>query len=175
MKQNTDIRIRQEKPQDYIQIRQLVKESFATAAHSDGDEHCLIERLRLSPEYIPALSLVALSGDTVIGHIMFSKIAVGHSVAVALAPVAVRPSLQRQGIGNLLITTGHALARDMGYHCSVVLGDPLYYARYGYVRASDYGIATPFDVPGEYYMVCPLGNDKDVAAGPVRYSDAFGL
>lgn len=68
-----DIKIRQERQKDYQQIRDLVREAFARAEHSDGDEHNLIERIRLFPDYIPELSLVAESDDIILGHIMFSK------------------------------------------------------------------------------------------------------
>lgn len=175
MKQQLDIQIRQERQEDFQQIRQLVREAFALAEHSDGDEHNLIERIRHSPDYIPELSLVAVSGDIVLGHIMFSRILVGQSEAVAPAPLSVRTDRQRMGIGKLLVTAAHERACRMGYSCSVVLGDPDYYSKFGYEKASDYGIISPFDVPAEYYMVCDLDNDGDIPKGYVKYSDAFGL
>ena len=175
MKSDMDIQIRQERQEDYLQIRELVRQAFALSEHSDGDEHNLIERLRLSPEYIPELSLVAVSGDIVLGHIMFSKISVGQTEAIALAPLAVRADMQRRCIGKLLVTAGHELARRMGYSCSVVLGDPSYYSKFGYEKASAYGIIAPFDVPDEYYMVCDLGDTGDIPQGNVKYSDAFGI
>lgn len=145
------------------------------AEHSDGDEHNLIVRIRHSSEYIPELSLVAAVGDDVVGYAMFSKISIGRFEAVALAPLAVRTDRQREGIGKLLVTTGHELAREIGYSCSVVLGDPVYYSKFGYEKASDYGIKAPFDVPDEYYMVCDLDRSGRIPSGIVRYSDAFGL
>lgn len=175
MKSGMDIQIRQERQEDYQQIRELVSEVFALAEHSDGDEYNLIERLRLSPEHIPELSLVAVSGDIVLGHIMFSKISIDQSEAIALAPLAVRLDRQISGIGELLVTTGHELARKMGYSCSVVLGDPSYYSKFGYEKASAYGVIAPFDVPDEYYMICNLSNTGDIPRGSVKYSDAFGI
>lgn len=175
MKSDMNIQVRHERQEDYLQIRELVRHAFALAEHSDGDEHNLIERLRLSPEYIPELSLVAVSGDIVLGHIMFSKISVGQTEAIALAPLSVRTDMQRRGIGRLLVTAGHELARRMEYSCSVVLDDPSYYSKFGYEKASAYGIIAPFDVPDEYYMVCNFGNNGDIPQGNVKYSDAFGL
>ena len=175
MESDMDIQIRQERQEDYLQIRELVRQAFALAEHSDGDEHNLIERLRLSPQYIPELSLVAVSGDTVLGHIMFRKISIGQTEAIALAPLAVRPEIQRQCIGTSLVSAGHELARRMGYSCSVVLGNPLYYAKFGYEKASAYGIIAPFEVPDEYYMVYGLDNTDDIPQGNVKYSDAFGI
>lgn len=106
---------------------------------------------------------------------MFSKISVGQIEAIALAPLAVRTDLQKKGIGRLLVTEGHELARMMGYSCSVVLGEPDYYSNFGYEKASSYRIIAPFDVQDEYYMVCNLGNTGDISQGNVKYSEAFGL
>ena len=170
-----DIKIRQERQKDYQQIRDLVREAFAHAEHSDGDEHNLIERIRLSPDYIPELSLVAESDDIILGHIMFSRISVGQTEAIALAPLSVRTDWQRKGIGKLLVAVGHRQARKMGYFCSMVLGNPDYYSKFGYEKTSSYGIIAPFDVPDEYYMVCDLGNTGDIPQGNVKYSDAFGI
>lgn len=170
-----EMQIRQERTEDHQQIRELVSEAFALAEHSDGDEQDLVERIRNSPEYIPELSLVAISSDIVLGHIMFSKIYVGQSEAIALAPLAVRTDMQRKGIGKSLVTAGHKLARRMGYSCSVVLGNPLYYSKFGYEKASAYGIIAPFEVPDDYYMVYGLDNTDDIPQGNVKYSDAFGI
>ena len=175
MKSDMDIQIRQERQEDFQLIRELVRHAFALAEHSDGDEHNLIERLRLSPEYIPELSLVAVSGDNVLGHIMFSKISIAQTEAIALAPLADRQDIQRKCIGTSLVTAGHELARRMGYSCSVVLGNPLYYSKFGYEKASAYGIIAPFEVPDEYYMVYGLDNIDDIPQGNVKYSDAFGI
>ena len=173
MVEDCKIYIRQERPEDYSEIRSLVKEAFAMAEHSDGDEHNLIDRIRMSDEYIPELSLVAVMDDAVVGHIMFSKILIGNETAIAPAPVSVSVGFQRMGIGKLLINTGQEIARALGYTCSVVLGSPDYYARFGYGKASAFGVVPPFDVNDEYYMVCRLA-ERDVPRGVVRYSKAFG-
>ena len=106
---------------------------------------------------------------------MFSKISVGQTEAIALAPLSVRTDWQRKGLGKLLVAAGHRQARKMGYFCSMVLGNPDYYSKFGYEKASSYGIIAPFDVPDEYYMVCDLGNTGDIPQGNVKYSDAFGI
>lgn len=177
MYHSENIRIRREREEDYGLISALVKDAFATAAHSDGDEHNLICRIRETAEYIPELSLVAMSGDNLVGHIMFSRICIGDNdaLALALAPLAVAPCMQGRGVGALLINSGHRIARCMGYVLSVVLGDPAYYGRFGYRNASAYGITAPFSIPDEYYMVCHLTDDTAIMPGKVKYSQAFGL
>lgn len=166
--------VRREEAKDYPEIEMLVKEAFAAAEHSDGDEHKLIDRIRKTEDYIPQLSLVAEMNGTIVGYIMFSKIYIGNEIAVAPAPLAVRIGFQRNGIGRLLVSTGHEIARNLQFPCSVVLGSPDYYSRLGYQRASEFDIIPPFDVESKYYMVCQL-TDRMLPSGIVEYSEAFGL
>lgn len=102
-----DITVRGERPEDFPAIRRLVAEAFATAAHSDGDEHNLVDRLRNSPEYLPGLSLVAVSHGDIIGYVMFSKILIGTRPAVAPAPLAVAAAYRHDGKGTSLMDMGH--------------------------------------------------------------------
>lgn len=171
-----DLVIRPERAEEFDEIERVVKAAFAGAEHTDGDEHRLVRRLRESAEYIPELSLVAADGDgRVLGYMMMSEIAVGAAKALALAPLAVRPGFQHQGIGSRLIAAAHEAARELGYGVSVVLGDPAYYSRFGYVTARPADILAPFEVDDRYFMYCKLDAGADVPAGVVRYSDAFGL
>ena len=81
--------IRLEKYENYKKISEMVKESFACAEHSDGNEHILIQKLRKSYNYITKLSLVYEENDTILGFIMFTKAKVGEDIVLALAPLAV--------------------------------------------------------------------------------------
>lgn len=165
--------IRQEREDDSDEIRRVVKAAFDGAEHTDGDEHNLVDRLRDSPEYIPALSLVAEIDNEIVGYAMFSRILIDGAEAIALAPLAVRPGFQNQGIGRALINEGHRRAIESGYPCSVILGSPDYYSGSGYLPAASFGITAPFDVPSQFYMVCPF--TPVMPHGTVRYSQAFGL
>lgn len=69
--------IRQEKPEDYRQVEQVVEQAFAHAEHTDHDEHNLVARLRGSEAFIPELSLVAEQDGRIVGHILFTKLRVG--------------------------------------------------------------------------------------------------
>ena len=169
------ITIRTEREADYDAIRNLVSESFSSASHTDGDEHNHIDRLRETDEYLPELSLVAVAGGRIVGHVMMSRINVGGQIALALAPLAVLPEYQGRGIGSLLVEEAHRLALAQGYGLSVLLGHPGYYSRFGYTPASRFGIKAPFDVPDEYFMVCPLAAHHPLPSGLVEYSQAFRL
>lgn len=148
--------IRQETPKDHPAVYEVVKLAFAGAQQSDGREPDLVNALRNSESFVPQLSLVAKHNGTIAGHILFTKVTVGGSVQLALAPLSVLPQYQRQGIGSALIREGHKRARELGYDYSIVLGSEQYYPRMGYLPAERYGIKPPFDVPGQNFMACPL-------------------
>lgn len=169
------IEIRQENKKDYDEVYNVVKTAFETAEHSDGNEQDLVVDLRKSKNFIPKLSLVAVYDDKIVGYILFTKIKIGKSTELALAPLAVLPEYQRQGIGKKLIEEGHKIAKKLGYHFSVVLGSEKYYPKSGYVPASRYGIKAPFEVADENFMAIKLNNTNKEIAGTVEYAKEFGI
>lgn len=170
---NTEITIRRETSSDYPAIFEVVKEAFAHAEYADQDEHFLVERLRKSDAYIPELSLVAEMDGNVVGHIMFTKIKVGEHDAITLAPLAVLPGLQGKGIGGKLIEAAHKEAKRLGHEFSVLLGHAGYYPRFGYRRASEYGILSPLKVPDDAFMAIRLQSSRERLDGIVEYAKEF--
>lgn len=174
------IDIRQERDQDIPQVSALIQAAFSGLEESDQSEHLLVGRLRASEAFIPELSLVAVHEETIVGHILLTRIQIqegDHSFpSLALAPVSVLPEYQGQGIGSQLILAAHKIARDMGFSSIVLLGHATYYPRFGYVHASQHGIRLPFDVPDENYMVMALQEDGlEGVSGMVVYPKAFFL
>lgn len=167
--------IRQEQAKDYDTVYQVVKTAFASAAESDGNEQDLVNALRRSEAFIPELSLVAVQEETILGHILFTKVTVGGETALALAPLSVLPAYQRQGIGQALMAEGHRIARALGYKYSIVLGHPQYYPKAGYRPASLYGIRAPFDVADDSFMAAKLNPAAAPLCGTVQYDPAFGI
>ena len=167
--------IRAERPSDYPIIYQLISEAFKTAAHSDGNEADLVNRLRKSASFIPELSLVALIDNTIVGHILFTKARVCETTVLALAPLSVLPQYQNQGIGQALIREGHAVAEKLGYEYSVVLGYARYYPKTGYVPASRYGIRSPFEVADENFMAVCFDKTARPLNGIIKYDAAFEI
>ncbi len=147
-------------------------------AFGQENEARLVEAIRNAPGFDSRLSLVATRNDRVVGHILFSPIViesgrVSHP-ALALAPMAVVPDFQRQGIGTELVNAGLEACRHSRHIIVVVLGHPEYYPRFGFERASAYGIRAPFDVPDEALMVLTFTTGGlDGSGGVVRYPDAF--
>ena len=169
------IEIRQESQKDYEEVYMVVKTAFETAEHSDGNEQDLVVALRNSDSFIPELSLVAVKEDKIVGYILFTKIKIENHEEIALAPLAVLPEYQKQGIGSMLIEQGHKIAKKLGYHYSIVLGSENYYPKFGYIPATQYGIQAPFEVANENFMAMKL-NDTDIEiTGVVQYAKEFGI
>ena len=167
--------IRAENNDDYEKVHDVVQRAFAQARESDGNEHELVTALRGSGSFIPQLSLVAEEEGDIVGHILFTKLRIGYSVELALAPLSVIPERQRQGLGTALVEAGHTIAGSMGFKYIVVLGDDRYYSRFGYVPASRFGIQAPFAVPDHYYMAINLLGKDTPLNGVVEYAKEFGI
>lgn len=165
------IKIRPEQVSDYSAIAEL-----HTLAFGQPGEARLVEKLRHSAAYIPDLSLVAEVNYQPIGHIMFSYgQLVGKSISsvLVLAPLAVLPQFQRQGVGKRLMQQGLRTASARGNSLVTVLGEPAYYSQFGFEPATDYGIESPFPVPESAFMVQPIGQNRDLPSGKLRYAPAF--
>lgn len=164
------MRICAERPGDADAIRAVTQAAFAGAAHSSGTEAAIVAALREAGAL--TISLVAEDdGDgDIVGHIAISPVSVtgGQPGWFGLGPVSVAPARQGEGIGGLLIRHGLAgLRRAQAAGC-VVLGEPAYYRRFGFVSdpALRYG-----DVPPEYFQrLCFSGTPP---TGRVDYHPAF--
>lgn len=169
------LKIRQENKNDYEEVYNVIKKAFETAEHSDGNEHNLVVSLRNSSSFIPELSLVAIQDKKIVVHILFTKIKIGNNEELALAPIAVLPEYQKQGIGSKLIKEGNNIAKKLGYHYSIVLGSENYYPKFGYIPAIQFGIYAPFDVPSKNFMAIKLNEPDDKINGVVKYAKEFGI
>lgn len=154
--------------------------SLHRAAFGHEQEAKLVDALRKnSAVFVPELSLVATADETVVGHILFTRIRIvdqtGHAVeSLALAPMAVSQDFQKHGIGRQLIGQGLTVARDLGFTSVIVLGYEHYYSRFGFLPTSKWHIYPPFQVPANVYMALELveGGLHNVA-GTVQYPAEF--
>ena len=103
------------------------------------------------------ISLVAVQNGRLVGHIAFSRVTItsetGTIEALGLAPMAVIPIYQHQGIGSQLVEGGLTACHHTPYGVVVVLGHPHYYPRFGFVPAKPWGIVWEHDAPDEAFMV----------------------
>ncbi len=175
MEADNKIVVRQETESDRAEVCQLISDAFASAEHADGNEQDLVEALRKSEAFIPELSLVAEIDGKMAGHILFTKAKVDAEEVLALAPLSVRPEFQRTGVGTALIRTGHRIAIGMGQTWSLVLGNPLYYQRFGYTSAVNCGIQVPDRFPTDCFMAAKLCDNARPLSGAVTYAKEFGL
>ncbi len=164
------VSIRPEQPADAAAIRRVLDAAFPTAAESR-----LVERLRASGHL--RISLVAAVDGAIVGHIAFSPVeiegAASDGIGVGLAPVAVLPDHQRQGVGSRLIREGLAACERAEYGFVVVLGEPEYYQRFGFTQADRRGLGNEYGAD-EAFMVLELCSDSIRAnRGVVRYGPEF--
>ena len=161
--------VRPETPADHEAVARILTDAFDGPA-----EARLVELLRASDDHIPDLSLVAEVDGEVVGHIMFSRIRVGDSPALALAPMAVAPAHQRSGVGTALAQASLERAQGRSEAAVVVLGHPGYYPRFGFVPARRFGIEPPWpDIPDDAFLVLPLPGYTEACRGVVVYPPAF--
>jgi putative acetyltransferase len=162
------MQIREEAGADAVAIRRLTQAAFAGAAHASGREAAIVDELRAAGTL--TLSLVAEDGGGIVGHVAFSPVAIGgkDSGWLGLGPISVRPDRQRLGIGGALIREGLSLLPGLGARGCVVLGDPGYYARFGFAADPDLRFE---GVPPGYFMRLLLSGPPP--AGAVTFQPAF--
>lgn len=157
--------IRQEKPGDEASIASVTRAAFAGKSYADGNEDALAGKLREAGALV--LSLVAVQGKAVIGHIALSPAKVGDAKWLAIGPVAVTPDHQGKGIGSGLVNTAVSVAQAYG-RCGVVLmGDPAFYGRLGFT-ASD--ALTYQGKPSKHLQAILFDGD---AVGDVQFHSVF--
>lgn len=160
--------LRPETIADRAAIRALTAAAFDGHPHSDGSEPRIIDALRDAEAL--TLSLVAELEGQIVGHAAFSRVEWSDQAGwFGLGPVSVAPVHQRQGIGRQLIETGLNALRGQGARGCVVMGDPAYYNRFGFIQDPRLTYPGP---PPEYFMA--LGFSPITGAGDVRYHPAFG-
>lgn len=164
------IEIRKETEADKAAIFEINAAAFETQAEAK-----LVDILRVSAD--PLISLVAVEGDEVVGHILFTPVTLDSYDDLALmglAPMAVAPSRQHRGIGTQLVNAGLERCKELGIGAVVVLGHAEYYPRFGFRPASRWGIGSEYDVPDDVFMLLELAPGYlQGHHGTIRYNAAF--
>ena len=163
-----EIEIRDEAVEDIEQVREILRAAFPSDAESK-----LVDALRASGKAV--ISLVAMDREQVLGHILFSPVSTtppSGAKGIGLAPVAVQPKYHNQGIASQLIREGLRRCKELGYDYCVVLGSPKYYQRFGFEKASTYGIQNEYGVDEEFMLI---RFSESAVQGLVRYAPEFSM
>lgn len=146
------------------------------AAFGRDDEAALVGRLRADGD--DAFELLAEADGAVVAHVAFSRLRIEHGddgLALGLAPVAVLPAWQRRGVGSTLIRHSLEALRKQPMRAVMVLGDPGYYARFGFTPASRASLRDTYG-GGDAFMALALhSGGLDGYRGRVDYAPAFDL
>lgn len=164
-----DLKIQKESPEHYQAIYNILIACFKSDAEAK-----LVSALRENDKAV--LALVALHEGEVVGHVMFSPVTTSpltNALGLGLAPLAVKPAFQRQGIGRKLVQEGLLLCKEMNFDYVVLLGDPKYYQRFGFIKASDLGIKNEYGVDEPFMLI--QFNNVLIPNSLIRYCDEFSL
>jgi len=166
---------RQETQNDFSEVFELNNKAFG-----QDNEAKLVNALRKNLNvFIPELPIVATEKNKIIGHILLTKITIKDNngnlnESLGLAPMAVLPEFQKNGIGGQLIKYALDTAKKLGYQSVIVLGHEHYYPKFGFEPAEKWNIKAPFDVPSNVFMAIELVKDglKNIS-GTVIYPKEF--
>lgn len=166
------VTIRRERIADIAAVRAVNRTAFGQSVEAE-----IVDSVRdRCPDTV---SLVAVEAHQIVGHIFFSPVFAsgqkGLIQGMGLAPMAVLPRHQRQGIGSSLIQAGIEAMRERNCPFVIVLGHPEYYPRFGFVPASHHGLTCQWQgVPDEAFMVLILDESNMAGvSGIIRYRDEF--
>ncbi|KDN23345.1 GNAT family N-acetyltransferase [Amycolatopsis rifamycinica] len=167
--------IRRETAADRAAIHAVHSEAFRREPGITPAEAPLVDELRAEGDLIDALSLVAVRDGAVVGHVCCSRARVGDdtTAAVGLGPLGVLPAHQKSGVGSALVHAVVGAADALGYGLVVLLGNPAYYSRFGFVTASDLSITAPDPQWGPHFQARTLAAYEPTQAGAFEYAPAF--
>jgi putative acetyltransferase len=163
--------IRRESPQDVDAISAVTTAAFRRRPEApEPPETALVSRLRADVGWLPALSLVAVTDDAVIGHVVCTRGFVDDTPALGLGPISVLPDRQGGGVGHALMHSVLGAADASGEPLVALLGDPAFYRRFGFVAASKLGIAAPDPAWGSHFQARVLSSVPRSLTGTFRYA-----
>ena len=163
-----NIVIRNEIKSDIKAISEITKAAFENLPISNHTEQFIINALRDANAL--TISLVAVAGKKVVGHIAFSPVTIsdGSPGWYGLGPISAKPELQKQGIGKALMREGMSLLKALGAKGCVLVGDPGYYNRFGFKSIPNLVME---GVPQEYVLALPF--EENNARGTVVFHEGF--
>jgi putative acetyltransferase len=136
-------------------------------------EVTLVDELRASDAWLPALSLVAVDATGLVGHVVCSRAWVDSAPVLGLGPLSVHPDHQRRGVGQALMHAVLGAADALDEPVVVLLGDPRYYSRFGFRLAEGHGITPPVPEWRPHFQARPLTAFTPMLHGLFTYAEPF--
>jgi putative acetyltransferase len=168
--------IRREVPGDAAAIHAVTSAAFARAdlPGTTPAEATLVDELRASSAWLPALSLVALDPDgDVVGHVLATRAQVGVAPVLGLGPLSVHPHHQRRGVGSALMHAVLGAADALDEPLVALLGSPAYYRRFGFQLSIDHQITPPQAEWQPHFQVRLLAAYDPALRGTFTYPEPF--
>jgi putative acetyltransferase len=168
--------IRRETAADISGIRAVTTAAFTRPGQpgTAPPEATLVDDLRAGPAWLPPLSLIASGpGSEIIGHVVCTRGHVGEAPVLALGPLSVHPDHQRRGVGSALMHAVLGATDAVGEPLAALLGDPAYYARFGFVLSSKHAIQPPIPEWQPHFQVRTLTGYRPSLGGTFRYPEPF--
>lgn len=168
--------IRPERAGEAKTIRAIHAAAFRRPDDPDAEpvEAPLVDMLRAGEWWIPALSLVAVEDDSLIGHVVCTRATIaGTKPALGLGPIGVRPDRQGRGVGRALMHSVIAAANALAEPVIVLVGEPEYYAQFGFEPAEGLGIIAPVPEWSTAFQARRLEAYREDLRGPFRYARPF--
>lgn len=167
--------VRHEAAGDWAAIHAVTAAAFGQPGGAGPPaEARLVDELRASDAWLPALSLVAVDADAdVVGHVLCTRGHVGQVPVLALGPLSVRPDAQRRGVGSALVHTVLGAGDALGEPLVALLGSPAYYGRFGFRLSGEYGIEPPRPQWRPHFQVRVLSAYRPGLRGTFAYAEPF--
>lgn len=179
--------VRRERAGDRVAVRAIHVAAFAQVAGEpvEGEpvEARLVDELRVCDGWVPELSWVAEIDGSIVGHCISTLGSIDRVgepertrigvTAPGLGPIGVDPASQASGVGSALMHASIGAADALGWPCIVLLGDPGYYRRFGFVTSTERGIEPPEPDWGVHFQVRALSAWSDSIFGTFRYASPF--
>jgi putative acetyltransferase len=168
-----EVRFRPEAPGEAERVRDVVEAAFGEPVVGE-----LVDTLRRSPDWIDGLSLVAVAGDRIVGHILFTAALLDAPArlvrVLVLSPVSVAPDHQGRGIGSALIRHGLEVIATRPEPLLFLEGSPAYYRRFGFEAGGELGFRRPsLRIPEPAFQVIRLRGYEPSMTGTLVYPRAF--